>query len=135
MADTIVPVVVVNTVSTSLTGVGIVILGVQTGLDYPTLFMAVLGSALGVSYLSPANIYKRMFETITATGFAAYAAPLIVHLIIHFLVKFDFAPPDLGPSIALTAVSAFVIGYLAHSTILPGLRKIVTTRMGKAANE
>ncbi len=135
MADTTIPIAAANALSTSLTGVGIVILGVQTGLDYPTLFMAVLGSALGVSYLSPANMYKRVFETITATGFAAYSAPLLVQIVLHFLSKFDFVKPDLGPSIAFTAVCAFVVGYLAHSTILPGLRKIVATRIRKTANE
>jgi hypothetical protein len=135
MADTIVPVVVINTVSTSLTGIGIVVFGVQTGLDYPTLFMAVLGSALGVSYLKPANIYKRMFETATATGFAAYSAPLLVHILLHYLVKFDFAAPGIEPSIALSSVCAFIVGYLAHSTILPGLRKIGTSFFRRTAND
>lgn len=135
MADTTVPVVAVNALSTLTTGVGVVIFGVQTGLDYPTLIAGVIGGATALSYLAPSKVLNRAFEIITAALLAGYSSPVLAQLLTYWLGKFDLADKAAATPMALQLSVAFVVGYLAHGVLLPGLRKIASVFMRRASNE
>lgn len=135
MTDAIAPAVVVNTLTTSISGVGIVIFGVQTGLDYPTLIAGVIGAATALSYLQPASILRRSLEIISGCLFAGYSAPVFTHMLSHVLAKFDLIQSATEPPAAMQLATAFLVGYMAHSVILPGLRKLGISITRRATNE
>ena len=135
MADTTVPVVVANAVSTVTTGVGVVIFGVHTGLDYPTLLAGVLGGATALSYLEKAGLLHRAFEITSAALLAGYSSPVLAEISVHMFNKFDLVKEGNQMYMAVKLILAFPTGYLAHGVILPGLRKISLARIKRAANE
>jgi hypothetical protein len=135
MADTTIPVVAVNTLSTVTTGVGVVMFGVQTGLDYATLIAGVVGGATALSYLAPSKLLNRAFEVITAALLAGYLSPVLADVSMHLLHKFDFMQITVPAPIGMQLFIAFFIGYTAHGVILPGLRKIGSTLVRRASNE
>lgn len=135
MTDTTVPAVAVNIISTSITGVGVVVFGVQTGLDYPTLLAGVLGGATALSYLETAGLFKRAFEVISASLLAGYTSPILADIGLHLLSRFDFIKYTSESRFALQVGIALVVGYMAHGVILPGLRKIGNAFVRRTANE
>lgn len=135
MTDITAPVVLMNVATTAVTGTGIILFGVQLGLEYPILFAAVGGAAAGLSALEQSSIWKRVYQTTTAAIFSGYAAPLFAHIIVHYLIKFDYLNEGTEPPMGVQATCAFLIGYMAHSTILPGLRKISSAFLRRSANE
>lgn len=135
MTDTTVPVVAVNALSTLTTGVGVVIFGVHTGLDYPTLIAGVIGGATALSYLAPSKLLNRAFEIITAALLAGYSSPVLAQLLTYWLGKFDLVDKAAATPMALQLSVAFAVGYLAHGVLLPGLRKVGSVLMRRAANE
>lgn len=135
MADTTVPVVAVNALSTLTTGVGVVLFGVHTGLDYPTLIAGVIGGATALSYLAPSKLLNRAFEIITAALLAGYSSPVLAQLLTYWLGKFDLVDKAAATPMALQLPVAFAVGYLAHGVLLPGLRKVGSVLMRRAANE
>jgi hypothetical protein len=135
MADAAVPIVVANSLQTSITGVGVVILGAQTGLDYPTLIAGVLGGATALSYLEPSNLLKRAFEITTASLLAGYSSPVLANVVSHGLVKYNFVQEGMDTQAGMTLVTAFIVGYLAHGVLLPGLRKIASAFIRRNSND
>lgn len=135
MTNTDASIVIGNAASVSLTGVSVVILGVQTGLEYPTLIAGVLGGATALSYLSPSSLWNRAFEIITASLLAGYCSPILTTLAGNILVKFSLVT-ELEKGIpGMELAIAFAVGYLAHGVLLPGLRKIASVFMRRASNE
>lgn len=134
MADTITPVVAANLLSTSVAGASVVLFGIQTGLDYPTLIAGVLGGATALSYLEPSKMTRRGFEVISASLLAGYSSPMLTKVVEHSLAKLDMLS-ETSPSSGLQLVIAFVVGYMAHGIILPGLRKIGASYIRRHSND
>lgn len=135
MADSTVPIVAVNALSTFTTGIGVIIFGVQTGLDYPTLLAGVIGGATALSYLAPSKLLNRAFEVITASLAAGYLSPIVSQILCYWLIRFEYLQDAGSVPLPLQLSVAFAIGYLAHGVILPGLRKIGLKLARKAVNE
>lgn len=135
MPDTTVPVVAVNTLSTLTTGIGVVLFGVQTGLDYATLIAGVVGGATALSYLAPSKLLTRAFEVVTAALIAGYSSPVLAGVVTHALAKFDLMDKVTMPPSGLQLILAFSVGYMAHGVILPGLRKIGSSYVRRYSNE
>ncbi len=136
MTDTTTPAtVVVNALGVSAGGVSVVIFGIQTGLDYPTLLAGVLGGATALSYSERTGMFVRAFEVITASLMAGYCSPILAEIAWHTLVRFDFIGEHSQSKMGLQLGLAAVIGYMAHGVILPGLRKIGAAFIRRTANE
>jgi hypothetical protein len=134
MTEPATSVIVTNVISTALTGAGIVILGVQTGLEYPTLIAGVLGGATALSYQEPTKVWIRAFQVITAALFAGYSAPVASAVLLTALNKLALVGKD-STDDGIVLCLAFVIAYLTHGVILPGLRKIGNAFVGRYSRE
>ncbi len=135
MAATDTSIIIANAASVSLTGISVVILGVQTGLEYPTLIAGVLGGATALSYSAPSKLLNRAFEVVTASLLAGYSSPVLTAILINMLVKFNLiTETDKGIS-GMELAIAFAVGYLAHGVLLPGLRKVSSMFIRRAADE
>jgi hypothetical protein len=135
MADTTAPVIAINTVSTLTTGIGVVLFGVHTGLDYATLIAGVVGGATALSYLAPSKLIHRAFEVISAALLAGYSSPVLADVATHTLAKFDLMDKTVPAPIGLQLILAFSVGYIAHGVILPGLRKMGSAFVRRYSNE
>lgn len=135
MAETITSVAMINTMTTSVTGIGIAICGIHTGLDYAVLFPAIAGSAFGVTYLKPSSKLKRAMQTISASLLAGYASPILAHVVTNALIKLSLLKESIDPPTAMQALLAFTVGWSAHSVIFPGMRKIGLAYTRKIAND
>lgn len=123
------PVISTSIVSTTITGAGIIILGFHTGLDYPTVIAGVAGGATALSGLDPAKPWKRAFEVITAALFAGYASPPVSSVVINLLGKWSLVDQKMSAQ-SIELIVAFLMGYMAHGVVLPGLRRIGKKRLG-----
>lgn len=135
MADAATPVVLTNIVNTSVTGFGVVIFGMHTGLDYPTLLAGILGGAFALQYLEKAGLAKRAFEVISAAIIAGYFSPVLASIALHNLLKFDLIKEAAETKSALQLSLAAVIGYVAHGVIFPGMIRLGKVYLRRAANE
>lgn len=124
MADTTVPVAIVSNVAASVGSAGVVIFGIHTGLDYPTLIAGVFGGAMALSYLEPSSAIKRAFEVLSASLFAGYSSPVSADILFGSLRKFGVISETAVSPYGLPLIVAFLTGYLAHGVILPGLRTV-----------
>lgn len=130
MAEPTASVIASNVASTAVTGTGIVILGVHTGLDYATVIAGLAGGSAALSYLEPTSHLKRAVEIISAAFLAGYSAPLLADVTISTLKKFSIVG-DNPPSDGAQLILAFLVAYMAHGIVLPGIRKIATAFIGK----
>lgn len=130
MADPTTSVIATNTIGFLAGGTGVVILGVNTGLDYPTLIAGVAGGATALTYLQRSSWWKRALEVASASLLAGYASPFVASILNVILLKILPEGLDLpqGPTQVCTA---FIIAYLAHGVLLPALRKIVAARAAR----
>lgn len=122
MSEPVSSVVAANVAATITTGVGVVIFGVHTGLDFVTLVIGLLGGGLALSYRKKANLLMRAVEVLSAALIAGWTAPVCALVLVAWLGKL----PYIGVELPVTPVQfmlSLVIGYLAHGVILPGLRK------------
>lgn len=122
MSEPVSSVVAANVAATITTGVGVVIFGVHTGLDFVTLVIGLIGGGLALSYRKKANLFMRAVEVLSAALIAGWTAPVCALVLVAWLGKL----PYIGVELPVTPVQfmlSLVIGYLAHGVILPGLRK------------
>lgn len=122
MSEPVSSVAAANVAATITTGVGVVIFGVHTGLDFVTLVIGLLGGGLALSYRKKANLLMRAVEVLSAALIAGWTAPVCALVLVAWLGKL----PYIGVELPVTPVQfmlSLVIGYLAHGVILPGLRK------------
>lgn len=123
MSEPVSSVVAANVAATITTGVGVVIFGVHTGLDFVTLVIGLLGGGLALSYRKKANLLMRAIEVLSAALIAGWTAPVCALVLVAWLGKL----PYIGVELPVTPVQfmlSLIIGYLAHGVILPGLRKL-----------
>lgn len=135
MTDAATPVVLTNVVNTSVTGVGVVIFGMHTGLDYPTLLAGIFGGAFALQYLEKAGLAKRAFEVVSAAIIAGYFSPVVAGIVLHNLLKFDLIKDAADTKTGLQLSLAAVIGYVAHGVIFPGMLKLGKSYMRRMNNE
>lgn len=135
MADTTIPVAVATNALSLTTGVGVVVFGVHTGLDYPTLLAGIFGGATALSYLPPSKLLNRAFEVGSASLLAGYSSPVLAEVLTHTLSKLGLLEDNVSTPLGLQFVIAFGVGYLAHGIILPGLRKIGSAYIRRKSNE
>lgn len=122
MSEPATSVVAANVAATVTTGVGVVIFGVQTGLDYATLIAGFIGGATALSYRAPAKLWVRALEVVSAALLAGYCAPFLAYILVAWMSKIPYIGVEIPYTPVQLATSA-IIGYLAHGVILPGLRK------------
>lgn len=135
MTDTTVPIVAINLANTTITSMGVVVFGVHTGLDYPTLLAGVFGGALALSYMEKCGLVDRAIQVISASLFAGYVSPIAAEIVLHKLIAWELIAPSTDTKMGIQVALATLVGYTAHGIILPGLRKILKTRLRRAANE
>jgi hypothetical protein len=135
MADTIVPTVAINLINTTVTSVGVVVFGIHTGLDYATLLAGVFGGGLALSYSEKSGLLARAGEVISASLFAGYTSPVFGEIAFNKLVKWELLATTSNSQMGIQIAIAAVIGYTAHGLLLPGLRKILSARLRRTANE
>jgi hypothetical protein len=123
-------VVTTNVISTAVTGAGVIIYGVHTGLDYPTLIAGVIGGATALSYQEPSKPWIRAFQVITAALFAGYASPLFTGMLIALLGKWSLVDQK-ASAFGIGLCVAFVTAYLTHGVLLPGFRRVGNALIGK----
>ena len=135
MADTTVPVLATNIITTSISSAGVVVFGMHTGLDYPTLLAGILGGAFALSYSEKTGLVSRAFEVFSASLLAGYSSPVLAKVGLHLLTKYDFIVDADEVRVPSQAGIALMIGYLAHGGIFPGIRKLWDTLIRRTANE
>lgn len=124
--------VVINTVTVSVVGgTSIVILGVHTGLDYPTMIAALAGAVSALSYLDPGKPFRRALEVFTGALSSAYLSPIFAGLFLPLLKKFGFVDQSMEAPQGLQLGMAFLTAYLAQGVILPGIRTVMTKVVGR----
>lgn len=122
MSEPATSVVVANVAATVTTGVGVVIFGVHTGLDYATLIAGLIGGAAALSYREQAKLWVRALEVLSAALIAGYMAPGAALIFVAWMAKLPYIGVEL-PITMIQLMLSLSIGYLAHGVILPGLRK------------
>lgn len=125
-------VVVPNVINTTLSGAGVIVFGVHTGLDYPTLIAGVVGGALALTYQEKANGWLRAFQVITAALFAGYSTPSLVGIAVSILGKWSLVDQQ-ESTFGLRVCVSFITAYLTHGVLLPGIRQIGTAFLRKQA--
>jgi hypothetical protein len=131
MSEPATSVVLTNVAITSVTGAGVVILGVHTGLDYPTMIAGLAGGATALSYGEPGTPFKRACEVISASLLAGYISPAVALGLFKLAQKFNFVSVDDVAPQGLVLGTAFLVAYLAHGVLLPGFRKMVNALVGR----
>lgn len=117
-------------IATTVTGAGVMLLGVNTGLDCPTLIAGVAGGATALSYAEPNKIWVRVFQVASAAIFAGYCAPVMAAITCSLINKMPLMEQKISCAGVELAV-AFVIGYMTHGILLPGIRKLGSTFIGR----
>ncbi len=125
MTDAITSTVAVNVATASLSGAGVVIFGLQTGLDPQMLMAGFAGGASALSYSAPAKPLIGFFQVCTATILAGYASPFLTAFVAYNLHKWGLQPSEV-PLTGAQLLTAFMVAYLAHG-VLPGIRKVAST--------
>lgn len=123
MAEPVTSTVGINLITTGVTSIGVVIFGVHTGLDYATLIAGVAGGATALSYREPANMFQRAAEVSSAALLAGYLAPGLASVLGAIIGKLPFVNEPIDGALLQLPLS-WMIGYLAHGILLPGVRKM-----------
>lgn len=113
----------------SITGGGLYLFGVATGLDIGLLLAGFAGSMAALSYIAE-NIHlrRRLMTVIVGTLGAAWVAPALA----PWLAK--SSPIDI-PVAVLQFPIALGIGFLSFTVIAPGMLRIAARRMDQEAGK
>lgn len=130
MSEPVSSVIAANVIATA-TGAGIIIFGVHTGLEYPTVIAGIAGGALALSYLPTANGFKRAMQVFSAALLAGYGAPFLTGILVFQLRKWGWIDTE-TPTQGGELVVAVILAFLAHGVILPGIQKWAKNFAGRA---
>lgn len=131
MSDALIPA-IATSVSTSLS---VVIFGVDTGLQYAILIAGIFGGTTALSYLEPGKPFKQACDVISASLFAGYTSPATAGMLTHGLIKATLLAPGTITPPGLELALAFLIAFLAHGVLLPGIRKVLSAMFRRYTNE
>ena len=123
MSDASIPAAATALVVSTSASAGVAILGVQTGLDYPTMIAGFVGGATALSYLDPCSAKRQVFDVISATLVAGYCSPMLASIVVPLLKQL----PIVGAEVAREPIqicAGLMVGYLCHGVFLPGVRKL-----------
>lgn len=120
MSEPVTSVIAANVIASTV-GAGIVVFGIHTGLEYPTVIAGIAGGALALSYLETANHFKRALQVLSAALFAGYGAPFLTGIFVYQLRKWGWLEVE-TPTKGAELVVAVILAFLAHGVILPGIQ-------------
>jgi len=117
-----------STATLAITGAGITIFGVVTGLHPDILLAGFAGGVWAQSYLPQTTLFRRVSTTLGSAIVAGYLTPISVALLKNS------STGDLFQEIAQTAI-ALVIGLISQKVIGPALLRISENRLKDVDHE
>lgn len=132
MTEPATSVIAANVITTAGVGAGIIVFGVHTGLEYPTVIAGIAGGAFALSFLESANAFKRAMQVFSAALLAGYGAPVITGILVYWLRKWEWVDVD-NPLKGAELLVALLIAFLAHGVVLPGIQTFAKKLVGRYA--
>jgi hypothetical protein len=113
----------------AVTGAGITILGISTGLQ-PDIMLAGFSGGLWAQYSQePAPLFRRLLATLGASVVAGYMTPFLVAMV----RASDALPPDARDMVMMPV--AMIVGLLSHKVIGPAILRIAARRIEQEADK
>lgn len=107
----------------AITGAGITILGVSTGLQPDIMLAGFAGGLWALSYQPPWPPLRRLSATLGSAIIAGYTTPLVVALVRSTPVW----PSEISRDLVQSTV-ALIIGLVSHQVLGPAILRIAARR-------